>query len=86
MTNLKEQAVQMLQELPDDTMSYVIDILKSLDGILNGKKIPLSVKTDKSEAVKAWEGLKQFKGIIPYEIDAKAELAKAREEKYENFG
>jgi hypothetical protein len=87
MTNLKEQAVQMVQKLPDDTMSYVINILKSLDGILNGKKninkiTPMSVKVDKSEALEAWEGIKQFKGIIPYDIDAKAELAEARNEKY----
>jgi len=90
MTSLKEQAVNILQNLPDDKMTYVVDMLKWVAGILNEKNIlfekpPLTNSNNKSEAIKAWERFKKYKGIVPYEIDAKAELAEARDEKYANF-
>ena len=44
-----------------------------------------SAVPEKNEAQKAWEELKKYKSIIPYDIDVKAELAKARDEKYANF-
>ena len=90
MTTLKEQAVKMLYNLPDDKMAYIVDILKSVTGILDDENInfnqPLiSESSNSSEVIEAWEELKKYKSIIPYDIDAKAELAKARDEKYANF-
>ena len=90
MTKLKEQAVEMLLEVPDDKMGYVIDILKSLNGLFNDKNvsvynIPSSEAGVSSEAYKAWEGFKKYKGIIHFNIDEKAELARARDEKYTNI-
>ena len=37
------------------------------------------------DAIAAWEGFKKYKGIIPYDIDEKAELAGARDKKYAGF-
>jgi hypothetical protein len=90
MISLKEQAVNMLQGLPDDKMTYVIDMLKWVTGILDEKDIlfgkPSSIiSSNSTDAVKAWKRLKSYKGIIPYDIDIKAELAEARDEKYANF-
>ena len=86
MATLKEQAVNMVKNVPDDKISYVIDILRSLDSIFNGvKKMPVSASGNSAEAIKAWEELQAYKGIIPYDVDAKAELAKARDEKYADF-
>jgi hypothetical protein len=86
MATLKEQAVNMLQNVPDDKMSYVIEILRSLDGIMSGaRQMPYAVAGISSDALEAWEDFKKIKGIIPYEIDIKAELAKARDEKYADF-
>ena len=82
MTNLKEQAVIMLQNVPDDKMIYVIDILKQLNNIFDSKNVNINKK---SMAVEAWEELKKYQGIIDCDIDAKAELAKARDEKYADF-
>jgi hypothetical protein len=79
MITLREQATNILQNVPDDKMSYVIDILRSLDGILSGSRATPSAAV---EAIEAWHGFKQYKGIISCEIDEKAELAKARDEKY----
>ena len=84
MSILKEQAVQMLQNVPDDKIIYVIDMLKWLNNIFDDKK-PTAVSGISSEAVKAWNEFKKYKGIIAYDIDEKAELTKAREEKYADF-
>ena len=90
MTKLKEQALEMLLNVPDNKMIYVIDILKGLNRLLNDKNmcvdnISASVPEISPEAFEAWEGFKKYKGIINCNIDEKAGLAKAREEKYANF-
>ncbi|MCL2323077.1 MAG: hypothetical protein FWC47_13365 [Oscillospiraceae bacterium] len=88
MTPLKEKAIKMLQDIPDDKMIYVIDILRSLNNLLisentNYNNIPASSAIDdNSEALEAWEGLKKYHGIIRKGIDEKEELLKARDEKY----
>jgi hypothetical protein len=90
MITLKEQAVKMVQSFPDEKMSYVVDMLKWVTGILDDKSInagqmPVAASGYSSEAIDAWERFKQYKGIIPYDIDTKVELAKARDEKYADF-
>jgi hypothetical protein len=90
MLTLKEEAVSMLQNVPDDKMKYVVDMLKLMTGILDNQNILFSkpsttINTIPSEAANAWNRFKAYKGIIPYEIDAKEELASARDEKYADF-
>ena len=90
MTKLKEQAVEMLLGVPDEKMVYVIDILKSLNGLFSGKSmsvysVPSSETDVSSEAFVAWEAVKKYKGIINFNIDEKLELARARDEKYTSF-
>ncbi|MCL2152007.1 MAG: hypothetical protein FWH57_03450 [Oscillospiraceae bacterium] len=87
MMTLKEQAIYMVQNFPDEKMSYVIEMLKWILGILNDKsKTPDEaqdvVLNNSSEAIKAWKRFKAYKGIIPCDIDLEAELANARDEKY----
>ena len=85
MTALKNQAVEMLRDVPDDKMIYVIDILRGLNGLFaESKKINISSPSSDTtlSAHEAWEELKKYKGTIIGEIDAKAELAEARDEKY----
>jgi len=87
MLTLKEQAVDMVQSFPEEKMSYVIEILKWIVGVLDDKSRTShgthTVAMDNpSEAIKAWERFKAYKGIVPYDIDIKAELAQARDEKY----
>ena len=90
MATLKEQAVSMVQNIPDEKMSYVVDMLKLITGILDSKAIhfkqmPVIESDNSSEATEAWKRFKKYKGIILYDIDTKAELAKARDEKYADF-
>ena len=86
MTALKKQALEILQDVPEDKMSYVVLILKGLSGLLNEKinsnTMPIPELNPSADALEAWEDLRKYKGIIPCVIDEKAELAKARDEKY----
>ena len=87
MLTLKEQAVDIVQSFPEEKMSYVIEILKWIVGVLDDKsrisrEVPIIATDNHSEAIKAWERFKVYKGIVPYDIDIKAELAQARDEKY----
>ena len=77
MTDLKEQAVKILQDIPDDKMVYVVKMLNKI-----------SAEPDNSSEIRkaVWEDFKkECFGIIPYDIDEKAELAEARDEKYARF-
>ena len=88
MATLKEQAVQILQDVPEEKMLYVVDVLKWLNSVFeNGNKnflnnMPATALNVSSDAYAAWDGFKKYKGIIPYDIDEKAELAQARSKKY----
>ena len=90
MSTLKEQAVKILQEIPDEKMPFIMDMLKMINVIPNFVGLLRSnlfeeKSNDSTEAIEAWERFKAYKGIIPYEIDIKAELAQARDEKYADF-
>ena len=87
MLTLKEQAVNIVRSFPDDKMSYVIEILKWIINVLDDKNkisddASVVASNNSSEAIKAWGRFKAYKGIIPYNIDMKTELANARDEKY----
>ncbi len=82
MTQIKERAFEMIQELPDDKVVYIVEILKGLIGLYGDNKIEIK---DLSEQQKALEGLKKYRGRVSADINEKEELAKAREEKYANI-
>lgn len=77
MTMLQEKAVDMISRMPEDKLYYVVQLLESVEGLSenveNGSKTP---------AQRALEDLQRFRKRSNIEIDYKAELAKAREEKY----
>ena len=89
MLTLKEQAVSIVQGFPEEKMSYIIELLKWVVGVLDANSIPYSETPfptidNPTGAAKAWGRFKAYKGVIPYDIDIKAELAQARDEKYAN--
>ncbi len=61
MTQIKEKAVEMLQELPDDKVIYVIEILKGLKGLYGENKIQAD---DLTESQLALETLKKYRGRV----------------------
>ena len=72
MTALRRSAILELEKIPEDKLSFVIQILQGVNGLYND--------TDK-EREEAFERLEQLrkKGTV---TDDKAELASYREEKY----
>ena len=96
MTRLKEQAFEILQGVPDDKMIHVIELLRGLSGLFGMERtvgattvsaddIPALPDYGNMSSAEAWKGFQKYIGIIDCDIDYKAELAKARDEKYADF-
>lgn len=77
MTALKEKAVDMIRRMPEEKLYYVVQLLESVEGL--SKNMEKNVKTPEQAAL---EDLQRFRKRSDVEIDYKAELAEAREEKY----
>lgn len=77
MTAMKERAIDIISRIPEEKLYYVIQLLESVEGLSEN-----IVKEAKTPAQIALEDLQRFRKQSDAEIDYKAELAKAREEKY----
>ena len=70
----KERAIQLLDQIPENKMYYIISILEN------------AAKPDNID--KSMEGLhvlQSFAGTLPENFDYKQELEEARKEKYGRF-
>ena len=80
MTVLRQQAMQLVQQIPEDQMPNIIQYLHSLIG-----KVRFDHSTDNdaniSPKLKAFGELEKMVRPIP-ELDYKKELQDARDEKY----
>lgn len=81
MTDVKEKAIELITELSDDKVVYIIQILKSLKGLYGQTDSTMSNDWDKE---KAFESLEKLRKKIP-ELDYEKELAESREERYANI-
>lgn len=80
MTMLKERAVDIIKRMPEDKLFYVVQLLESVEELSeNTKKDGITLEQ------RALEDLQRFRKKSDVEIDYKAELAEAREEKYANI-
>lgn len=72
MTALRQSAIRELERLPEDKISFVLQIMQGVNGLYND---------DQSEKKEVFERLEQLrkKGTV---VDYDAELAEYREEKY----
>lgn len=77
MTAMKERAIDMISRMPEEKLYYVIQLLESVEGLS-----PNMTKGVKTPEQKALEDLQRFRKQSDLEINYKAELAQAREEKY----
>lgn len=73
MTALRQSAMMELEKIPEDKLSFVIQIMQGVNGLYNDSN---------KERKKAFTRLEQLrkKGIV---TDDAAELASYREEKYD---
>ncbi|MCI8748387.1 MAG: hypothetical protein HFH67_11100 [Lachnospiraceae bacterium] len=79
MTVIQEQAIEIIKNMPDEKIYYVINILKGIDGLYPANKV---YGIEKSQA--AYENLQHFRKPGITDRNYKAELANAWEEKYES--
>lgn len=81
MTVIKEQAIELIKRLPDDKAFYVVNILEGLEGLYseNGE-------TKQTDSQKVYQNLQHLRKRGTVDIDYKAELSQALEEKYEGLG
>ena len=80
MTALHQEAIDIIQNIPDTKIIYFVGILKNLSDLLNTE-----IKEVRKHPSPAYKRLLLYKGVVDADIDAKAELAKARDEKYADF-
>lgn len=72
MTALRQSAMKELERLPEDKISFVLQIMQGVNGLYNDNQ------SEKKEAFEKLEQLRK-KGTV---VDYDAELASYREEKY----
>ena len=72
MTALRRSAILELEKIPEDKLSFVIQIMQGVNGLYN------DTDKEREEALERLEQLRK-KGTV---TDDKAELASYREEKY----
>ena len=79
MTLMKEKAVEMIRRMPEDNMTYVINILQNLEAM------SIDRNEDKKRAQNALAEILSMEKRLPDEFDPEKELREARAEKYENI-
>jgi len=79
MTLLKEKAVELIERIPDDNMSYVINILQNLEAMSVGKT------ADMERAAAGLQNILKMEKRLPEDFDLDRELQEAREERYGNL-
>ncbi len=80
MTLMKEKAVEMIRRMPEDNMTYVINILQNLEAMSANKA------SDKQRAKAALMDILNMEKRLPDDFDPEKELMEARMEEYDNFG
>ena len=76
MSPIKEAAIKMIQEIPDDKVVYILDIIKGINGLYK-HSAPLA-----NEKQRAFRHMQQFRGKIPSALDYGEELARSRTERH----
>ena len=72
MTLMKEKAVEMIRRMPEDNMTYVVNILQNLE----------AMSVDRSEDKNAIAEILSMEKRLPDNFDPEKELEEARTEKF----
>lgn len=72
MTAIRQEAIRMLEKVPEDKLGYVIHIIQGMNGLYNDER------SERKEAFARLEQLRRKGTVIDYDM----ELASFREEKY----
>jgi hypothetical protein len=80
MTEVKTRAVELISRLPDDKMTYVLDILQAFEetnALETGANRPI-----KTGEPRGYQRLLKYRGTLNRHVDIKKERAEALDEKY----
>ena len=80
MTLMKEKAVEMIRRMPEDNMTYVLNILQNLEAM------SIDRSEDKKRAQNALMEILSVEKRLPDDFAPEKELEEARTEKSENLG
>lgn len=84
MSALQEQAVQMIRDLSDDNVSFLIEIIQRLMPENTGKEVARILSND--EGIQAFHRLNEARteiwNYLPEGFDPDKELEEARKERY----
>ena len=72
MTSLRKDAFELLEKMPEDKLTFIIQIMRGVDGLY---------KNDEDERNQAFERLESMRRKAD-SLDYEAELAAFKEEKY----
>lgn len=82
MTQLREQAIEMIKEIPEEEIIYVVNILKNVKDLTQQTQRRENVPSEKKNLLKS---LEKYRGRLPEDFDYKKELEEARDDKYADF-
>lgn len=72
MTAIRKEAIELLEKIPEDKLSFIIQIMQGVNGLYT------DTKSEREEAFARLEQLRR-KGTV---VDEDSEIASYREEKY----
>ena len=76
MSPMKEAAIRLIQEVPDEKILYILQIIKGIDGLSKSAASSAEKKQD------AFRNMQQFRGVIPLDLDYNTELEGYRAQRY----
>ena len=82
MTALKLEAIQLVEQLPEEQMPSIIQYIRTLREKTSGVEQDVGDEKALTPKMKAFLELEKMLTPVSYELDYDKELAKARDEKY----
>lgn len=74
MTAMRQEAIELVEQMPEDKLTFVIQIMKGVTGLFDNKE------QERKEAFEILENVRRKGNIFDYDD----ELASYRDEKYGN--
>ena len=82
MTALKREAIQLVEHMPEDQMSYVIQYIQTLKGKSSDTEHLSSDEVTVTPKMRAFLELEKMLIPVSQELDYDRELGEARDERY----
>lgn len=82
MTALKREVIQLVEQMPEDQMPYVIQYIQTLKGKASGTEQLSSDEVTVTPKMSAFLELEKMLIPVSQELDYDKELAEARDERY----